>query len=119
MDISISPISKEAPSVARTSGASGADVRREEPAVAAKSPADAFHVASEEQIRAQAEEANKALKASGERLQFEVHKGTNTILVRLVDDATQEVIKEYPSEKFLDMVVELQRIAGLRVDTTL
>lgn len=64
------------------------------------------------------EEANKAL--SGEQhLQFKVHEGTQSIVVRLIDEATGDVLREYPSEKFLDVVSELQRIAGVNVDVTL
>jgi uncharacterized FlaG/YvyC family protein len=60
---------------------------------------------------------NQAVKAADEHLQFSVHKGSNDIVVKLVDNSTGEVLREIPSEKFLDMVTMLQKIAGMNVDT--
>ena len=48
--------------------------------------------------------------------EFSVHKPTNTIVVKIVDNITKEVIDEIPPEKILDLVAGLWKIAGLFVD---
>ncbi|MGB9679513.1 MAG: flagellar protein FlaG [Thermoanaerobacteraceae bacterium] len=48
--------------------------------------------------------------------EFSVHKPTNTIVVKIVDSITKEVIDEIPPEKILDLVAGLWKIAGLFVD---
>lgn len=49
-------------------------------------------------------------------LQFSVHEKTKRIMVKLVDDSTKEVLKEIPSEEFLDMVAKIQEYIGMLVD---
>lgn len=48
--------------------------------------------------------------------EFSVHKPTRTIVVKIVDSETNEVIDEIPPEKILDVVAGLWEIAGLFVD---
>lgn len=72
----------------------------------------------EEQLDKLLGNVNQAVKAADEHLQFSVHKGTNAIVVKLIDNSTNQVLREIPSEKFLDMVVMLQKIAGMHVDVT-
>lgn len=74
---------------------------------------------SEAQLHQQVEAVNDALKQSSEEhLQFSVHKGTNHVVIKLVNNQTHEVLKEFPSEKFLDVVADLMKVAGLQVDET-
>lgn len=49
-------------------------------------------------------------------LQFSVHEKTHRVMVKLVDDSTKEVLKEIPSEEFLDMVAKIQEYVGMLVD---
>lgn len=49
-------------------------------------------------------------------LQFSVHEKTHRVMVKLVDDSTKEVLKEIPSEEFLDMVAKIQEYIGMLVD---
>jgi len=60
--------------------------------------------------------ANKALFKNNTHLKFEIHEGTNEILVKIVDDVTGEVLREIPPEKILDMVAKLWEIAGILID---
>lgn len=48
--------------------------------------------------------------------QFSIHKGTNQVMIKIVDQTTKEVIKEIPSEKILDMVAKMCDLAGVFVD---
>lgn len=63
-------------------------------------------------------QANDAMEAGDEGLQFQVHEGTGQVVVKLVDRQTKEVLREFPSEKFLDMMAKLQQVAGLNVNLT-
>ena len=45
-----------------------------------------------------------------------IHKKTKQIMVKIIDTNTQEVIKEVPPEKILDMVASMMERAGLIVD---
>ncbi|MDB5100797.1 MAG: hypothetical protein JWM80_5218 [Cyanobacteria bacterium RYN_339] len=63
-------------------------------------------------------QANDAMKAGDEGLQFSVHKGSGRVVVKLVDHQTKEVLREFPSEKFLDMMDKLQQVSGLHVNVT-
>ena len=48
--------------------------------------------------------------------EFGIHEKTNRITVKIVDKDTQEIIKELPPEKMLDMIAKVWEYAGLFVD---
>lgn len=62
------------------------------------------------------EQGNKALKSVDTYLKVSVHEKTNQIVVKIIDTATDEVIKEIPPEKFLDLVHSLCEQLGIFVD---
>ncbi|MEW9669515.1 flagellar protein FlaG [Ammoniphilus sp. 3BR4] len=62
------------------------------------------------------EKANKALKGMQTNLQFSIHEKTKQIMVKVMNSETNEVIRELPPEKVLDMVAKMWEIAGLFVD---
>jgi flagellar protein FlaG len=59
---------------------------------------------------------NKFLQASHTSLKFELHEELNEYYVTLVDDVTQEVVKEIPSKKLLDVYAAMTEFLGLMVD---
>lgn len=48
--------------------------------------------------------------------EFGYHEGTHTITIKIKDKDTNEVIKEIPSEKALDMLEKAWELAGMLVD---
>lgn len=50
---------------------------------------------------------------------FGIHEKTNRITIKLVDRDTQEVIKEIPPEKTLDLLAKQMEFAGVMVDKRL
>lgn len=62
------------------------------------------------------EKANKAMVSSNRALEFSVHEKTKEIMVKVIDTATKEVVREIPSEKILDMVASMLEMAGILVD---
>lgn len=59
---------------------------------------------------------NEFLKASNSHLKFEFHEKLQEYFVTIVDDSTNEVIKEVPSKKLLDMYAAMTEYIGLLVD---
>lgn len=47
---------------------------------------------------------------------FGIHEKTNRIVIKLVDRDTQEVIKEIPPEKTLDLLAKRMELAGVLID---
>ena len=62
------------------------------------------------------EKINKALEGSGRHFKYEVHKPTNEVMISVIDDETNEVIREIPSKKLLDLIAKIWEMAGLFVD---
>lgn len=62
---------------------------------------------------------NDFLKITKTHLRFEVREGFNKYYVEIRDSVTDEVIKEIPPKKLLDMMTKIQELAGLIVDETI
>jgi len=56
------------------------------------------------------------IKAIESRLKFSIHEKTKEIMVRIIDNNTDKVIREIPPEKILDLVAKLWELAGIIVD---
>lgn len=59
---------------------------------------------------------NDFLKPSNTSLKFEMHEELKEYYVRIIDNQTQEVVKEIPSKKVLDMYAAMTKFMGLLVD---
>lgn len=62
------------------------------------------------------EKANRSLANAERRLEFSVHEATKAVIVKVVNSGTNEVVREIPSEKILDMVATMCKTAGILVD---
>lgn len=62
------------------------------------------------------EQANKSVIVYDRRLEFSIHERTKQIMVKVIDTVKNEVIREIPAEKTLDMVAKLLEVAGILVD---
>ncbi len=60
--------------------------------------------------------ANRALEGSNRKLEYSVHKPTKEVVVKVINTDTNEVVREIPSEKILDMVAKMWEKAGLLID---
>ena len=59
---------------------------------------------------------NDFLKASNTHLKFQMHEKLKEYYVTIVDDTTDEVVKEIPSKKLLDMYAAMTDYLGILVD---
>ncbi|GAF65674.1 flagellar protein FlaG [Alkalihalobacillus trypoxylicola] len=59
---------------------------------------------------------NELLKSNLTTVRFNVHEDLERIYVQLINQDSDEVIKEIPPEEFLDMVATMLKNVGLIVD---
>ena len=74
---------------------------------------------SAEQVSAMVEDLQASLEMLQQKntqLNFSVHEKTDRVMVRITDQSTGDVIREIPSEEFLDMAAKLQEMVGLMFD---
>lgn len=76
-----------------------------------------FQTAENEKLKKAIEKMNEQLPNS--EAKFGIHEATNRVMIKLVDKDTQEVIKEIPPEKTLDMLAKSMEIAGVLLDQKL
>lgn len=62
------------------------------------------------------EKANKAIMGANKRFEFNIHEKTKQIMIKVIDTDTNEVVREIPNEKILDMVAKMCEMAGILVD---
>ncbi len=61
-------------------------------------------------------DVNKFLQPSNRELRYNIHERTGKFYVKVVDPETDEVIREIPPEKSLDLLANLWELAGILVD---
>ena len=71
---------------------------------------------TEEETIGNIESANKKFIIYDRRFEFSIHEKTKEIMVKVIDANTDEVIREIPPEKILDMVAAIWEAVGIFVD---
>ena len=62
------------------------------------------------------EKANRAISGANRKFEFSIHEKTKEIMIKVIDSDTNEVVREIPPEKILDMVAKMWEMAGIIVD---
>jgi len=70
----------------------------------------------EDEIIDAIESANKKFVAYDRKFEFSIHEKTKQIMVKVIDANTDEVVREIPPEKILDLVASIWEISGIIVD---
>ena len=74
----------------------------------------------EEQISSKVKDAidkvNEKIVPSKTRCEFSYHEDTNRISIKVIDQTTEETIREIPAEETLNMLSKIWELAGLLVD---
>ncbi|MBQ4531310.1 MAG: flagellar protein FlaG [Lachnospiraceae bacterium] len=60
--------------------------------------------------------ANDLLKTNRTSARLKYHEATKQVSIKIVDDVTQEVIKEIPPEKSIEMLEKMLEMTGILVD---
>lgn len=67
-------------------------------------------------IKDAVDKVNQKIVPSKTRCEFSYHEDTKRISIKVIDQATEETIKEIPAEETLDMLSKIWEFAGLMVD---
>lgn len=59
---------------------------------------------------------NRFLEGDKTHAEYQVHDKLNTVMIKIVDDKTKEVIMELPPQKILDMVAKMCELVGVVFD---
>ncbi|MFC0212901.1 flagellar protein FlaG [Paenibacillus chartarius] len=71
---------------------------------------------SEEDVKRAIEKANRAIMGPPKKFEYSVHESTGNIVVKVINSETNEVLKELPPEKLLDIVDGIVESAGVIID---
>jgi len=71
---------------------------------------------SREELSAVSEVLNKFMSSLNADLQFVVHDKTKQLMVQLVDEKQQKVLKEFPPHEFLDTIAKIRDYVGVLLD---
>ena len=72
--------------------------------------------AASSKIKDAVDKVNQKIVPSKTRCEFAYHEDTNRISIKVIDQATEETIREIPAEETLDMLSRIWELAGLMVD---
>ncbi|ETT65509.1 flagellar biosynthesis protein FlaG [Paenibacillus odorifer] len=70
----------------------------------------------EEQLIRNIDRAVKALQGPSTSLEISIHERTHSVMVKVMNKETGELIREIPPEKTLDLVAKMMEIAGILID---
>ncbi|WP_192930095.1 flagellar protein FlaG [Alkaliphilus pronyensis] len=71
---------------------------------------------NEEQLNKAIDKANKSFQPFDRKFERSIHEKTGTLMVKVIDSSTEQVIREIPPEKILDMVAHMLEVAGIIID---
>jgi len=71
---------------------------------------------SEKAVIDATERANNAVSIANRKFEFSIHEKTKQIMVKVINTDTNEVVREIPPERILDIVAGLLELSGLIVD---
>ena len=71
---------------------------------------------NQEELEKAIDQSNRLIFKEDNRFEFKIHERTGRIMVKLVDNKTDEIIKEIPPEKILDLVASIWDLVGILVD---
>ena len=88
--------------------------------LAASSPVAKYETAaqapaSEAQLQSAVKAANDFIEPINNALEFSLDKDSDRMIVKVVDTATKEVIRQFPSEEMLALAQALDKIQGLLI----
>ena len=67
-------------------------------------------------IKNAVEHANKTMRHAKTKCEFSYHEETKRVSIKVIDEETEEVIREIPPEETLEMLSKMWELAGLMVD---
>ena len=74
-------------------------------------------ISHQEKMEKAIDKANSTTESLNMSLRFRLHEDSDRYMVEVVDIKEDEVIKEIPPEKLLNLVAQIQNLIGLLIDT--
>lgn len=71
---------------------------------------------NKEEVQKNVESINKFLNSTTSHLKFTLHEELNEYYVAVIDEQTNEVIREIPPKKLLDIFAAMKETIGLFID---
>jgi flagellar protein FlaG len=71
---------------------------------------------SKADLQKEIDNLNKFIQTSNTHLKFTLHEGLQEYFVQIIDDRTNEVVREVPSSKILDLAAKIHEMIGILVD---
>lgn len=67
-------------------------------------------------IKSAVDHANQTMRHAKTKCEFSYHEETKRVSIKVIDEETEEVIREIPPEETLEMLSKMWELAGLMVD---
>jgi flagellar protein FlaG len=96
---------------ARTAQISDAGAVQTQQAVKQSDPVEA----NRQQVEDAAKAVNEFIKPLNNSLQFNIDDDTGKTVVKVIDTATKEVIRQFPSEEMLSIAKAIDKMQGLLI----
>ena len=117
------PTQGTAPGTARENFAAAGNTQSAQQATAPNQPkpantADSQNDARQDQrqnLQSSIDALNEFIKPQNTSLEFSIDDESGTVVVKVTDKETKEVIKQFPSEEALDLAKALDKLKGLLV----
>ena len=71
---------------------------------------------NKKELKKAVDEVNKFLVKDKTHAEYSVHEVFNRIMIKIIDDKTDEIVLEVPPKKLIDMAAKLCKLAGVIVD---
>lgn len=71
---------------------------------------------TEKDVKSATDKLNKLLEGKSTHVEYDFIGKSRTMSVKIIDDKTQDVIKEIPPKKIIEMIDKLCELAGIMVD---
>jgi flagellar protein FlaG len=95
---------------------SAAQASNREAARAHKAEASHDAVATQEEVRRSAEKVKEAISQLNRGIRFEIDESTHTIITKIVDKNTNEVIRQIPPQEVVKIAQRLKQSSGVFVN---
>ena len=72
--------------------------------------------AKQEDVKKTTETMNQFLEAMNVNIRFKIHQKTNELMVQIIDQSNNKVLKEFPPHEFLDTIAAIRNYVGMLLD---
>ncbi|MFB5266724.1 flagellar protein FlaG [Paenibacillus enshidis] len=70
----------------------------------------------QEKVIADLQKAIRAIQGPQKQFEISMHEQTHTVMIKVIDKETGDLIREVPPEKILDLAARMMEITGLIID---